>query len=75
MFNAQKNQLSKKIRALSPKSLRGILSIVKGSQPQKNGVVQIDINKLPNPVLHKLDQYVKDQEMAKNQAVQYQQVS
>ena len=60
MTNSEKNNLSKKIRQLSTNSLKGILKILRGMYPEKNGVVEFDLNKLPSAMLYKLDQYVKE---------------
>ncbi len=59
LTNSEKNNLTKWIWQLSPTSLRGILTVV--NAPEKNGVVEFDINKLSPVMCHKLDTYVKEQ--------------
>lgn len=60
MTNAEKNDITKRIHLLSPQSKRGILTIIKSKYPTKNGVVEIDINKLPPETCYELDKYARE---------------
>ena len=61
MTNAEKNELTKKIKSLPKNDLRGILSIIKDHVPPKQGgVVEFDLMRLPNHVCYRIQDYVHD---------------
>ena len=55
-----KNSLSKRLRGLSPNSLRGCLKVMTDLQPNNGKVVEFDINKLSALQCSKLDEYVNE---------------
>lgn len=60
MSNAQKNELTKKVRSLSLQHLRGISTVLGDYFSQKKNSITFDINKLPPAICHKLEKYVND---------------
>lgn len=48
MNEDEKKELSRSIRNLTAQQLKGIIKIVKDMFPEKNGMLEFDIDKLPH---------------------------
>lgn len=59
MNDEEKKELSRSIRTLTAKQLKGIINIVRDMFPEKNGMLEFDIDKLPTQKCWQLREYVQ----------------
>jgi hypothetical protein len=66
MSDEEKKTLSCNIRQLTPQQLKGIIKIVKDLFPEKNGMLEFDIDCLPTHVCRELEEYVRNTKSGDN---------
>mmetsp|Transcript_35075 Transcript_35075/g.40534 ORF Transcript_35075/g.40534 Transcript_35075/m.40534 type:complete len:172 (+) Transcript_35075:760-1275(+) len=60
LSSEEKKELGRNIRHLTPQQLRGVIAIVRDMFPEKNGMLEFDIDKLPSYKLRELEEYVRN---------------
>ena len=60
MSDEEKKELSRSIRNLNAQQLKGIISIVRDMFPEKDGMLEFDIDKLPPYKWRELEEYVRE---------------
>lgn len=60
MSDEEKKELSRSIRNLTAQQLKGVINIVRDMFPEKDGMLEFDIDTLPTYKCRELEEYVKE---------------
>ena len=69
MSDEEKKELSRSIRNLNAQQLKGIISIVRDMFPEKDGMLEFDIDTLPPAKCRELEEYVREVKKTGNKPI------